>query len=146
MTSQSNTITSQAQDMTTQVNREVEPRVPQHGSTMASHLRDFTRMNPPMFFGSISNEDPQDFLHKVYKIIYAIMVTSIDKDELVAYQLKDVVKNLYVKWRNNRALRGGPVTWEIFKRAFLDQFYHIRGAHPRRNRRPHPHRLLRLAS
>ncbi|TMW98660.1 hypothetical protein EJD97_003682 [Solanum chilense] len=46
---------------------EVEPRVPQHGSTMASHLRDFTRINPPMFFGLRSNEDPQDFLDKQVK-------------------------------------------------------------------------------
>ena len=25
-------------------------------------------------------------------------------------------------WRDNRPLRGGPLTWEIFKKAFLDRF------------------------
>ena len=29
----------------------------------------------------------------------------------------------YVQWRDNRPLRGGPVTWETFKKAFLDQFF-----------------------
>ena len=49
MTSQANVVTSEVQAMTTQVYGEVATRVPQHASTMASRLRDFTRMNPPMF-------------------------------------------------------------------------------------------------
>ena len=59
---------------------------------MASHLRNFTRMNPPIFFGSRSDGDPQDFLNEVYKILYSMGVTSIEKVELAAYQLKDVPK------------------------------------------------------
>ena len=86
-------------------------------------LRDFTKMNPPMFFGSRSDEDPQDFLNEFYKILYAMGVNSIDKDELVAYKLKYVDKTWYIQWRDNRELRGGPVIWEIFKRAFLDSFF-----------------------
>ena len=50
ITSKANNVTSQVQVMTSQVNREVGPQVPQHSSTMASRLRDFTRMNPHMFF------------------------------------------------------------------------------------------------
>ena len=69
-----------------------------------------------MFFASRSDEDPQDFLDEVYKILYAMGVTSIEKAELAAYQLKDVSQTWYVERRDNRALRGGPVTWEIFKR------------------------------
>ena len=57
--------------MTTQVNREVGPRVPQHANTMASCLRDFTRTSPTMFFGSRVDEDPQDLLDEVYIIFYA---------------------------------------------------------------------------
>ena len=28
-----------------------------------------------------------------------------------------------MQWRYNRPLTGGPVTWEIFKVAFLDRFF-----------------------
>ena len=41
-----------ARAMTTHVNRGVEPRVNAMESTMTSRLRDFVRMNPPIFIGS----------------------------------------------------------------------------------------------
>ena len=62
MTSQDNVATSQIQTMMSQVNQEVGPCLPQHASTMSSHLRDFTRMNSPMLFGSKVYEYPQNFL------------------------------------------------------------------------------------
>ena len=58
MTYQANSVTSHVQIITTQVNREIGPLVPQHARTMASHLREFNKMNPPMFFCSRSDEDP----------------------------------------------------------------------------------------
>uniref|UniRef100_M1DT66 Gag-pol polyprotein n=1 Tax=Solanum tuberosum TaxID=4113 RepID=M1DT66_SOLTU len=51
-----------AQAMTTQVNRDVGPRVNANESTVASRLRDFVSMNPPIFLGSRMGEDPQGFL------------------------------------------------------------------------------------
>ncbi|XP_015084123.1 uncharacterized protein LOC107027476 [Solanum pennellii] len=51
-----------ARAMTTQVNRDIGPRVNAMESTMTSRLRDFVRMNPPTFFGSTVVEDPQAFL------------------------------------------------------------------------------------
>ncbi|TMX02592.1 hypothetical protein EJD97_020914 [Solanum chilense] len=45
--------------MMTQDNPEVVPRANQHVGTMDSHLRDFTRMNPPTFYGSKVDEDSQ---------------------------------------------------------------------------------------
>jgi len=50
-------------------------------------------------------------------------VTSIEKAELVGYQLKDVGQVLYTQWKNNRPLRAGPISWEVFKNAFLDRFF-----------------------
>ena len=38
--------------MTTQVNRDIRPRVNATESTMISRLKDFVRMNPPILFGS----------------------------------------------------------------------------------------------
>ena len=61
MTSQDNATKSQFQAMTTQVNLEVGARVPHHSRTMAFRPRDFTRMNPPMFYGSKSYEKPSRF-------------------------------------------------------------------------------------
>ena len=57
---------------------------------MASRLKDFTRMNPPMFFGSMVNEDPKDFLYEVYKILHYMGLNSNEKADLASYQLKDV--------------------------------------------------------
>ena len=72
MTTQVQDLAIQAQSIKAQANREVGPRVQQNASTMDSRLMDLTRLNPPMFFGSKVNEDPQDFLDEIYKIIYVM--------------------------------------------------------------------------
>ena len=59
ITSQAHVVTTQAQDMTAQENLEVVPRTIQHVGTMASHLRDITRMNPSTFYRSMVEEDPK---------------------------------------------------------------------------------------
>ncbi|TMW99834.1 hypothetical protein EJD97_001873 [Solanum chilense] len=51
ITTQVQAVLTQAQAMTAQANREVVPRANQHVGSMTSHLRDFTTMNPPTFFG-----------------------------------------------------------------------------------------------
>ncbi|XP_069148088.1 uncharacterized protein [Solanum lycopersicum] len=87
-------------------------------------LRDFSRMNPPTFYGSKVDEEPQEFIDEVYKILHAMGVSSSEKVELATYQLKDVDQTLYVQWRDKRSLRGGPVTWEIIKATFLDRLFY----------------------
>ncbi|XP_015078422.1 uncharacterized protein LOC107022276 [Solanum pennellii] len=77
---------------------------------MASRLSDYTRMNPPTFFRFKVNEYPQDFLDEVYQILYAMAVSSNEKDDLAIYKLKDVVKT----WANkdgvsNPKPQGGKV-------------------------------------
>ena len=119
MTTQAQDTTVQAQSMTVQANQEISPRPHQQVTTMASHLRDFTQMNAPTLYGFKVDEDPQEFIDEVYKILYAMGVSSIVKVELATYQLKDLYQTWYVQWRDNRPLRGGLVTWEIMKKAFL---------------------------
>ena len=63
-------------------------------STMTSRLRDFMRMNPPMFLGSKVNEDTQEFIDGVYKVFSAMGVTSTEKEEYL-YQLRDVSQVWY---------------------------------------------------
>ena len=59
---------------------------------MADRLRDFTRMNPPIFTGSKTSEDPQEFIDEVHKILVAMGATDIEKAELASYKLKDVAQ------------------------------------------------------
>ena len=67
MATQAQVISKKAQAMKTQDNWQVAPRVNKNASIMASHLRDFTRINSPIFFGSMANEDPQEILDEVYE-------------------------------------------------------------------------------
>ena len=67
-------ITSKAHTITTQATREGAPIENPHASTIASRLRDFTRINPPVNFGSRTNMDPQEFMDKVHKILYVMGV------------------------------------------------------------------------
>ena len=58
MTTQAQDTTVQEQAMTSQANWDVVPRSHQQVTIMASGQRDFTRMNPPTFYGSMVYEDP----------------------------------------------------------------------------------------
>ena len=44
--------------------------------TIASRIMDFTRMNPPTFFGSKVEEDPQGFIDEVVKVLDSMGVSS----------------------------------------------------------------------
>ena len=61
--------------MTTQANLNIMPRVNAMESTMSSRFRDFVKLNPPIFLRSKVNEDPQDFLDDIYKVLRLIRVT-----------------------------------------------------------------------
>ncbi|WMV54708.1 hypothetical protein MTR67_048093 [Solanum verrucosum] len=69
---------------------------------MASRVTDFTRMNPPEFYGSKVEEDPQEFIDEVYKIMIIMGVTQVEKAELAAYNLKGVAQILYNQWKEGR--------------------------------------------
>ncbi|XP_015072581.1 uncharacterized protein LOC107016703 [Solanum pennellii] len=83
-------ITIQAHAITSQTTRESAPWENLHASTMASRQRDFTRMNPSVYFRSRTNEDPQEFVEEVHKILCAMGVNEDEKADLASYQLKDV--------------------------------------------------------
>ena len=50
-------------------------------------------------------------------------VSSNTRAEIAGYQLKVVAQTWYVQWRDNRSLKAGPISWEVFRRAFLDRFF-----------------------
>ena len=81
---------SLSRSMTNQVNSSMVPRENMLESSITSRLRDFLRINPPIFLGFKVGEDPQEFIDEVYKIVHDMRVTSREKAELSSYQLKDV--------------------------------------------------------
>ncbi|TMX01600.1 hypothetical protein EJD97_024172 [Solanum chilense] len=53
--------------------------------TMTSRLRDFVKMNHPIFLVSKVCEDPHEFLDGMHKVLNSIGVTSREKAELASY-------------------------------------------------------------
>ena len=81
-------------------------------------------MNTPIFTRSKTVKDPQEFVEEVQNILVAMGAMKIEKGELAFYQLKDVAQTLCKMWNDRRELGGGPTTWELFKYAFLERFFH----------------------
>ena len=116
-------LVSLARTMTIHVNMGVEPILNAMENTMTSRLRDFVRMNPPNFLGSMMGEDPQEFLDGVFKVLSSMGVTSREKAELASYQLREVAQVWYIQWKDNRLVESGPIEWEEFKEAFLEKYF-----------------------
>ena len=79
---------------------------------MTSMLRDFVRMDPPIFLISKMGEYTQEFLDGMYKMLIAMGVTSKKKTELASYKLRDVSQIWYTEWRDNRSEESGPIVWD----------------------------------
>ena len=73
------------QAMTNQVNLSMVPRVNVVDNNMTSRLRDFVRLKPPIFLGSMVGEDPQEFLDGVYMVLSTMGVTHREKAEFSSY-------------------------------------------------------------
>ncbi|KAH0705972.1 hypothetical protein KY285_010496 [Solanum tuberosum] len=91
--------------------------------TVAYRVRDFTRMNLLEFLGSRVEEDHQEFVDEVYKVLMIMGVTPVGKVELASYQLKGVAQIWYNQWKQGRPRDADPLDWEKFKAAFLDRFF-----------------------
>src|SRR5687767_7770432 len=79
-------------------------------------------MNPPEFHGSKVDEDPQAFIDEIDRVVTIMGVTTEEKAELAAYQLKGADHNWFEQWKELRGVDGLP-TWYEFKVAFLDHFF-----------------------
>ena len=80
-------------------------------------------MNPPTFFGSKMEEDPQGFIDEVFKILDAMGVSYQEQADLAAYQLEDLDRVWYDQLKNERPIIKGQITWGALKTAFLGRFF-----------------------
>jgi len=59
------------------------------------------------FYGSKMEEDPQEFIDEVSKVLDFVGVTQVEKAKLVAYQLKDVDQMWFSQWKEARPVESG---------------------------------------
>ncbi|XP_015057600.1 uncharacterized protein LOC107003848 [Solanum pennellii] len=109
--------------MQAQVNQQNVQRENPPIRSIADMLLDFTRMNPPIFTGSKTFEDPQEFMDEVQNILGAMGATDTKKAELASNKLKDVEQTWCKMWQDRRDFGEVSVTWEMSKTAFLERFF-----------------------
>ncbi|WMV50964.1 hypothetical protein MTR67_044349 [Solanum verrucosum] len=111
------------QAMTAQANREVVDLVNPRVDTVTTRVRDFTSINPSEFHGSKVEEDPQEIIDGVYKVLMIMGVMPVEKAESATYHLKGVSQMWFNQWKEERVVDEGPLGLEKFKVAFLDMFF-----------------------
>ena len=71
----------------------------------------------------MNSEDPQECVDEVHKIMVAMRATYTEKAELASYKLKDVGHTWCKMCQDSRILGGFPISWEFFKKTFLERFF-----------------------
>lgn len=90
---------------------------------MTSTLIDIVRTYLPIFLVSYVGKEPHKFLNGFFKVLSAMGVNSEEKAELPLYQLREVFQVWYTQSKDNWPVESGPIEWEEFKRAFLQEYF-----------------------
>lgn len=93
------------------------------GGMIATRVWEFLRKNPPEFYGSKIDKDPNRFIDWVCKVHTILGVSSFEKVQLANYQLIDFSLLLYEQWKDSIPTDAGSIEWETFKSAFLNKFF-----------------------
>ncbi|XP_070009616.1 uncharacterized protein [Nicotiana sylvestris] len=101
---------------------EIPPQLNRQNNSESSRVNEFLKLSPPLFHGSIANEDPMLWLEGVKKALRGMKAFDDEAVELVAYQLRDVAGTWFEMWEKERDEDDGPPTWEEFEEAFMANF------------------------
>ena len=86
-------------------------------------IKSFLRLNPPNFSENPLTDDPQQFLHRINKVLRCSSERAV---ELVANNLNGLVEQLYETLLRGRDASGlPPLTWEEFTEVFIIRFLSI---------------------
>nr|XP_033515594.1 uncharacterized protein LOC117280032 [Nicotiana tomentosiformis] len=69
---------------------EIPPQSNRQNNSESSRVNEFLKLSPPLFHGSIADEDPMLWLEGVKKALRAMKAFDDEAVELAAYQLRDV--------------------------------------------------------
>ncbi|XP_070006116.1 uncharacterized protein [Nicotiana sylvestris] len=94
----------------------------QQGDSTSSMVNRFLQLDPPMFTGANTEEDPQDFIDEMYKTLRVMRATDMEGVELAAYHLKGVAYSWFELWEDYREEGSPPARWNEFADAFMDHF------------------------
>ncbi|WMV18323.1 hypothetical protein MTR67_011708 [Solanum verrucosum] len=111
--------------MITQANKEVMDPMNLNVGTKMKRIKDFTRTNPPEFHGSKVDEDLQEFINKVYKIVGIMGLSTVEKEKLVTHQRKDIAQVWFEQWKSEKVVDVDPLDWKKFNGGFLDCFFYL---------------------
>ncbi|XP_060204126.1 reduced viability upon starvation protein 167-like [Lycium barbarum] len=68
----------------------------------SSRAREFLTCNPPEFFGTKPEEDPEEFVRKMRRTLDLINASETESVALASYRLYDVAANWYESWGLSR--------------------------------------------
>ncbi|XP_060172507.1 uncharacterized protein LOC132603455 [Lycium barbarum] len=84
----------------------------------STKARDFMSLNPPKFFGSKPDEDPQGFIDEILRTLKIVHASETESVELASYRLRDVAVLWYNNWVLSRGENAPPPVWQEFVDAF----------------------------
>ncbi|XP_070056992.1 uncharacterized protein [Nicotiana tomentosiformis] len=82
----------------------------------------FLQLDPPVFTGANTEQDPQDFIDEMHKTLQVMRATETEGVELATYRLKGVAYSWYELWEDSREEASPPARWSEFADAFMDHF------------------------
>ena len=88
----------------------------------STRARDFLTLNPPEFFGSKPDEDPQGFIDEMLRTLRLMHASETESVELASYRLCDVAILWYKNWMAARGENAPPPVWQEFVDAFIRHY------------------------
>nr|XP_016504652.1 PREDICTED: uncharacterized protein LOC107822624 [Nicotiana tabacum] len=80
------------------------------------------QLSPPLFHGTVVDEDPILWLKGVKKALQTMKAFDDEAVELAVYQLRDVASTWFEMWEKERDEDDGLSTWEEFEEDFMANF------------------------